>query len=154
MFARWWAEKIETKPPSLSASYVEDEGIRRAINARRVMVNDISDFADDTPCLPWLICTSLGQKAMTDGFVESSGIYEGKRAYAGQIEKYVWLPAKNVRKIEVLYEAAWQGDTEFLDREEFKDNFPEYHEGCIKGGTINSTREWPIDYGIMRNNST
>lgn len=62
MFARWWADQLETNnrrirrsdyPLSDRSEVIDD--IRTAINARRIMSNDISGFADGEPYLPFLI---------------------------------------------------------------------------------------------------
>ncbi|KAJ5412945.1 hypothetical protein N7465_005250 [Penicillium sp. CMV-2018d] len=63
MFARWWADQIETNPgriilpgvPLASDNGRECDMIRTAINARRVMTNDIAGFSNDSKCLPWMI---------------------------------------------------------------------------------------------------
>lgn len=64
-FARWWAYQLETNsrrrriilPGKLLTEGNEREcrEIRTAINARKIMNNDISDLDDDSDCLPWLI---------------------------------------------------------------------------------------------------
>ncbi|KAJ9491242.1 hypothetical protein VN97_g1980 [Penicillium thymicola] len=64
-FARWWAYQIETNsrlrriilPGKLLSEGNEREcrEIRTAINARKIMNNDISNLNDDSNCLPWLI---------------------------------------------------------------------------------------------------
>jgi hypothetical protein len=62
-FARWWAYQLETNsgrmilPGKLLSEGNEREcrEIRTAINARKIMNNDISDLDDDFGCLPWLI---------------------------------------------------------------------------------------------------
>ncbi|KAJ5404146.1 hypothetical protein N7509_004017, partial [Penicillium cosmopolitanum] len=53
MFARWWQQKLDTNT-DLGRVYDKFQ-IQVAINARRVMVNDIATFTDDNPHLPWLI---------------------------------------------------------------------------------------------------
>ena len=62
-FARWWAYQLGTNsrriilPGKLLSEGNEREcrEIRTAINARKIMNNDISDLDDDSDCLPWLI---------------------------------------------------------------------------------------------------
>ncbi|KAJ6186867.1 hypothetical protein N7519_001775 [Penicillium mononematosum] len=46
MFARWWQCNLS------DADWCD---IQEAINARRVMINDIGTFTEDTPYKPWLI---------------------------------------------------------------------------------------------------
>ncbi|KAJ5256984.1 hypothetical protein N7478_013088 [Penicillium angulare] len=63
MFARWWADQLETHPERVirPGSTPADDNkrdcdlIRTAINARRIMTNDISGLTDDPNCRPWLI---------------------------------------------------------------------------------------------------
>jgi hypothetical protein len=63
MSARWWADQIETNPgriilpgvPLASDNGRECDMIRTAINARRVMTNDIAGFSNGSKCLPWMI---------------------------------------------------------------------------------------------------
>ncbi|KAJ5801018.1 uncharacterized protein N7518_003086 [Penicillium psychrosexuale] len=62
-FARWWAYQLETNPGRIilpgkllsEGNERERREIRTAINARKIMNNDISDLDDDSDCLPWLI---------------------------------------------------------------------------------------------------
>lgn len=62
-FARWWANQLETNPRRIippgkllsESNEHECREIRTAINARKIMNNDISDIEDDSDCLPWLI---------------------------------------------------------------------------------------------------
>ncbi|KAJ5170924.1 uncharacterized protein N7500_003707 [Penicillium coprophilum] len=62
-FARWWACQLETNPGRIilpgkllsEGNERECREIRTAINARKIMNNDISDLDDDSDCLPWLI---------------------------------------------------------------------------------------------------
>ncbi|CAG8199224.1 unnamed protein product [Penicillium salamii] len=62
-FARWWAYQLETNPARIilpgkllsEGNKREIREIRTAINARRIMNNDISGIDDDSDCLPWLI---------------------------------------------------------------------------------------------------
>ncbi|KAJ6178058.1 hypothetical protein N7519_008519 [Penicillium mononematosum] len=62
-FARWWAYQLETNPGRIilpgkllsEGNKRECREIRTAINARKIMNNDISDLDDDSDCLPWLI---------------------------------------------------------------------------------------------------
>lgn len=62
-FARWWAYQLETNPGRIilpgkllsEGNARECREIRAAINARKIMNNDISDLDDDSDCLPWLI---------------------------------------------------------------------------------------------------
>ncbi|KAJ5589468.1 hypothetical protein N7537_012146 [Penicillium hordei] len=62
-FARWWAYQLETNPRrNILPGKLLSEGnerecqeIRTAINARKIMNNDISGINDDSDCLPWLI---------------------------------------------------------------------------------------------------
>jgi hypothetical protein len=65
MFARWWADQLEANPSrvllpgrSLSAIAPNEASyctIRTAINARRIMVNDIAGFSNDSQYLPWMM---------------------------------------------------------------------------------------------------
>ncbi|KAJ6103108.1 hypothetical protein N7486_005535 [Penicillium sp. IBT 16267x] len=63
MFARWWADQIETNPQRIirPGSTPDDNNkrdcdlIRTAINARRIMINDISGLTDDPNHRPWMI---------------------------------------------------------------------------------------------------
>ncbi|XHG05794.1 hypothetical protein AWENTII_009007 [Aspergillus wentii] len=61
MFARWWADQLETNPRRLilSGKPSSDQDliwrISTAINARRIMINDITGFNNDTNYLPYLI---------------------------------------------------------------------------------------------------
>lgn len=62
-FARWWEYQLETNPGRIilpgkllsEDNKRECRDIRRAINARKIMNNDISELEDDSDCLPWLI---------------------------------------------------------------------------------------------------
>lgn len=62
-FARWWAHQLETNPTRIilpgkllsEGNEREIREIRTAINARRIMNNDISGIDDNSDCLPWLI---------------------------------------------------------------------------------------------------
>lgn len=62
-FAQWWAYHLETNPGRIilpgkllsEGNERECREIRTAINARKIMNNDISDLDDDSDCLPWLI---------------------------------------------------------------------------------------------------
>ncbi|KAJ5514787.1 hypothetical protein N7463_004339 [Penicillium fimorum] len=62
-FARWWAYQLETNPGRIilpgkllsEGNERECREIRTAINARKIMNNDISYLDDDSDCLPWLI---------------------------------------------------------------------------------------------------
>lgn len=54
MFARWWADQLETNPQRIT----QRNGIwhiQEAVNSRRVMVSDISGITNDTEYLPHLI---------------------------------------------------------------------------------------------------
>ncbi|CAG8898517.1 unnamed protein product [Penicillium egyptiacum] len=53
MFARWWQHNLDTDAVRLKDADWYD--VQTAINARRVMINDIGTFTEDTPCKPWLI---------------------------------------------------------------------------------------------------
>jgi hypothetical protein len=61
MFARWWQQKLDTNT-NLGRVYDKFD-IQIAINARRVMINDIGTFTDDNPHLPWLIWYPLKPEA-------------------------------------------------------------------------------------------
>lgn len=55
MFARWWQHQLDT---GFFKDRIREEELREiqtAINARRIMINDIGTFTEDTPCKPWLI---------------------------------------------------------------------------------------------------
>jgi hypothetical protein len=62
-FARWWAYQLETNPGRAilpgkllsQGNERECREIRTAINARRIMNNDITGLDDDSDCLPWVI---------------------------------------------------------------------------------------------------
>lgn len=62
-FARWWAYQLETNPGRIilpgkllsEGNERECREVRTAINARKIMNNDISDLDDGSGCLPWLI---------------------------------------------------------------------------------------------------
>ncbi|CAG8933970.1 unnamed protein product [Penicillium salamii] len=62
-FARWWAYQLETNAARIilpgkllsEGNKRECREIRTAINARKIMNNDISGIDDDSDCLPWLI---------------------------------------------------------------------------------------------------
>ncbi|KAL4802210.1 hypothetical protein BDV18DRAFT_164386 [Aspergillus unguis] len=53
MFARWWQHQLDTNTIPITES--DRRRIQQAINARRIMINDIGTFTEDTPCKPWLI---------------------------------------------------------------------------------------------------
>ncbi|KAI9043087.1 uncharacterized protein KD926_004590 [Aspergillus affinis] len=55
MFARWWQHQLDTGAFQDRMTKEERDKIQTAINARRVMINEIGTFTDDTPCKPWLI---------------------------------------------------------------------------------------------------
>ncbi|KAJ5818248.1 hypothetical protein N7474_003839 [Penicillium riverlandense] len=62
-FARWWAYQLETHPGRIilpgkllsEGNKRECREIRTAINARKIMNNEISGIDDGSDCLPWLI---------------------------------------------------------------------------------------------------
>ena len=62
-FAKWWAYQLETNPrriilPGKSLSEGNEREyreIRTAINARKIMNNEVSGIDDDSDYLPWLI---------------------------------------------------------------------------------------------------
>lgn len=57
MFARWWADQLTSNRGRIR-SCDSTEAIRHisdAVNARRVMINDISGLIDESPYLPYLI---------------------------------------------------------------------------------------------------
>lgn len=55
MFARWWQHQLDTNTFKDRIRKEERIEIQTAINARRIMINDIGTFTEDTPCKPWLI---------------------------------------------------------------------------------------------------
>ncbi|KAL4801187.1 hypothetical protein BDV18DRAFT_165203 [Aspergillus unguis] len=59
MFARWWQHQLDTNaiPVSGAADRVASDRyvIQQAINARRIIINNIGTFTEDTPCKPWII---------------------------------------------------------------------------------------------------
>ncbi|GES63906.1 hypothetical protein P170DRAFT_454714 [Aspergillus terreus] len=55
MFARWWQHQLDTDAFQGRITDGERVEIQTAINARRIMINDIGTFTEDTPCKPWLI---------------------------------------------------------------------------------------------------
>ncbi|CAI7614964.1 unnamed protein product [Penicillium discolor] len=62
-FAKWWAYQLETNPGRIilpgkllsEGNEREYREIRTAINARKIMNNEISGIDDDSDYLPWLI---------------------------------------------------------------------------------------------------
>ncbi|PLB50086.1 hypothetical protein P170DRAFT_454714 [Aspergillus steynii IBT 23096] len=97
MFARWWQHQIDTGAFKDRMTKNEQDEIQTAINARRVMINEIGTFTDDTPCKPWLIwyplkpesvalcrlatrCPSMhGQIAIAAIYCDYKGLYEWLR---------------------------------------------------------------------------
>lgn len=73
MFARWWAHHLETNParaicpgkPLSNGGGEEYADIRTAINARRIMNNDITGLNDDSEYLPWMIWWPLKPQEAT-----------------------------------------------------------------------------------------
>lgn len=59
MFARWWADQLETNLRRVKVPVYDPNDVvwrlKTAINARRVMLNDIRGLTDDEPHLPYLI---------------------------------------------------------------------------------------------------
>ncbi|EFQ99543.1 hypothetical protein MGYG_02556 [Nannizzia gypsea CBS 118893] len=53
MFARWWMDQLETNASRIPKG--EEWRIRSAINARRIMINDIAGFHDEIEGKPYLI---------------------------------------------------------------------------------------------------
>lgn len=72
MFAKWWEHQLETNPERviLPGQVVGDQNtracgeIRAAINARRIMNNDITGI-EDSSCLPWMIWHPLKPQSQT-----------------------------------------------------------------------------------------
>ncbi|KAJ5096801.1 hypothetical protein N7456_007522 [Penicillium angulare] len=72
MFAKWWENQLETNPGRviLPGQVVGDQNtracgeIRAAINARRIMNNDITGI-EDSSCLPWMIWHPLKPQLQT-----------------------------------------------------------------------------------------
>lgn len=64
MFARWWQHQIDTGAFKDRLTKKEQDEIQTAINARRVMINEIGTFTNDTPCKPWLIWYPLKPEAV------------------------------------------------------------------------------------------
>ncbi|KAH8434274.1 uncharacterized protein LDX57_011912 [Aspergillus melleus] len=64
MFARWWQHQIDTGAFQDRMTNRERDEIQTAINARRVMINEIGTFTEDTPCKPWLIWHPLKPEAV------------------------------------------------------------------------------------------
>lgn len=65
MFARWWQHQFDTGVFKDRIREKERIKIQTAINARRIMINDIGPFTEDTPCKPWLIWYPLKPEAQT-----------------------------------------------------------------------------------------
>ncbi|KAL4812715.1 hypothetical protein BDW67DRAFT_188398 [Aspergillus spinulosporus] len=55
MFARWWQHQLDTDAFKGRITDSERVEIQAAINARRIMINDVGTVTEDTHCKPWLI---------------------------------------------------------------------------------------------------
>ncbi|BCS24969.1 uncharacterized protein APUU_41413A [Aspergillus puulaauensis] len=65
MFARWWQHQLDTDAFKDRITDNWRVEIQTAINARRIMINDIGTFTEDTPCKPWLIWYPLKPELST-----------------------------------------------------------------------------------------
>lgn len=59
MFARWWHQRLKSPNFNISVQYRKDEEVlswlRKAINARRIMITDVDGFDENSTDLPFVI---------------------------------------------------------------------------------------------------
>ncbi|ODM21536.1 hypothetical protein SI65_02380 [Aspergillus cristatus] len=111
MFARWWADQLEINSQRLNSLSRQETWwrIKMAINARRVMTNDITGFNDQMEHKPWMIwwplkpshstlrelariCPSMGQQiAIASILSDDQSTYMGLNA---KPTYYMWLAAE------------------------------------------------------------